>query len=359
VRGKIYVNGRFLTQKTTGVQRVATEISTHLQMHYKEEIIFVCPNQELINPVAASLNCIKVGFFGGYLWEQIDLPFYLFRKKVALLLNFCNTAPMMYSKNLLVIHDVAFKVNKKWFDWKFIFVYNILFYFNLKRAKSIITVSNFSKNEILKFYPKTKSKKIQVVYLASFLENKESKLLKKEYYLAINSLNERKNIKVIIEAFKLLDPNIYKLKVIGEKNIKVFKENNYEAISNVEFLEEVTDISLYKWIIEAKALINASFYEGFGLPALEAMSLHTPCILSDISVYRELYSETAIFFDATSANQLAEQVEAMEQSDNYFEVCEKGFELSQNFSWTGTSKQYISIIESLKTKNVYFEESIN
>jgi glycosyltransferase involved in cell wall biosynthesis len=359
VRDKIYVNGRFLTQKTTGVQRVATEISTHLQAHYKDKIIFVCPNQEFLNPVSESLNCIKVGFFGGYLWEQIELPIYLFRKKVALLLNFCNTAPMVYNKNLLVIHDVAFKVDKKWFDWKFIFVYNILFYFNLKKAKSIITVSNFSKNEILKFYPKTENKKIEVVYLASFLDYKESKLYKKGYYLAINSLNERKNIKVIIEAFKLLEPNIYKLKIIGDKNKNVFKENNYEIISNVEFLNEVTDASLYKWIVEAKALINASFYEGFGLPALEAMSLYTACILSDIPVYRELYSETAIFFDATSANQLAEQVEAMEQSDNYFEICEKGFELSQNFSWAITSKQYISIIESLKTKNIYFEKSIN
>jgi glycosyltransferase involved in cell wall biosynthesis len=359
VRDKIYVNGRFLTQKTTGVQRVATEISTYLQAHYKEEIIFVCPNQEFINPVAASLNCIKTGFFGGYLWEQIELPFYLFRKKAALLLNFCNTAPMMYNKNLLVIHDVAFKVNKKWFDWKFIFVYNILFHFNLKRVKSIITVSNFSKNEILKFYPKTKSKKIQVVYLASIFEYKESKLFKNEYYLAINSLNERKNIKVIIDAFKLLDPNIYKLKVIGEKNTSVFKKNNYETISNVEFLDEVTDASLYKWIVEAKALINASFYEGFGLPALEAMSLYTPCILSNIPVYRELYGATAFFFDATSANQLAKQVEVMEQSDNYFEICKKGFELSQNFSWATTSMQYISIIESLKTKNIYFEKSIN
>jgi glycosyltransferase involved in cell wall biosynthesis len=354
VRDKIYVNGKFLTQKTTGVQRVATEISIHLQAHYKEKIIFVCPNQEFINPVAEYLNCIKVGFFGGYLWEQIVLPFYLFRKKTTLLLNFCNTAPMMYGKNLLVIHDVAFKVNKKWFDWKFIFVYNILFYFNLKKAKRIITVSNFSKNEILKFYPKTKSEKIEVVYLASFLENKESILLKKKYYLAINSLNDRKNIKVIIDAFKLLDPNIYKLKVIGEKNTKVFKDSNYETISNVEFLDEVTDASLYKWIVEAKALINASFYEGFGLPALEAMSLYTPCVLSNIPVYRELYGETAFFFDATSANQLAQQIEVMEQSDNYLEICKKGFELSQNFSWVITSKQYILIIESLKNKNNLF-----
>jgi glycosyltransferase involved in cell wall biosynthesis len=163
-------------------------------------------------------------------------------------------------------------------------------------------------------------------------------------------LNERKNIKVIIEAFKLLEPNIYKLKVIGEKNTKVFKDNNYEIISNVEFLDEVTDASLYKWIVEAKALINASFYEGFGLPALEAMSLYTPSILSDIPVYRELYGKNAFFFDTESANQLAQQVEAMEQSDNYFEICKNGFELSQNFSWAITSKQYISIIESYKNK---------
>ncbi len=348
---KIYVNGRFLTQKTTGVQRVATEISTHLQVHYKDEIIFVCPNKEFLNPVSESLNCIKVGFFDGYLWEQIELPFYLYRKKVALLLNFCNTAPTLCSKNFLVIHDVAFKVNKKWFDWKFILIYNILFYFNLKKAKQIITVSNFSKNEILKYYPKIKNQKIEVVYLASFLEYNENKFSKKGYYLAINSLNERKNIKLIIEAFKLLDPNIYRLKVIGERNIKVFKESNYEVISNVEFLDNVTDASLYKWIVEAKALINASFYEGFGLPALEAMSLYTPCILSDIPIYKELYSETAFFFDVESAKQLARKVLAMEQLDHYSEICRKGFALSQEFSWITTTKQYISIIESYKDKN--------
>ncbi len=347
---KIYVNGRFLTQKTTGVQRVATEISNHLQTHYKEEIIFVCPNKKFLNPIAESLNCIKVGFFGGHLWEQFELPFFLFRKKVTLLLNFCNTAPLLYSKNFLVIHDVAFKVCKKWFHWKFIFVYNILFYFNLKKAKKIITVSNFSKNEIIKYYPHIKEEKIEVVYLASFLKYNENKFSKKKYYLAINSLNERKNIKVIIEAFKLLDPNIYSLKVIGEKNTKVFKVNNYEVFSNVEFLDDVTDASLYIWIVEAKALINASFYEGFGLPALEAMSLYTPCILSDIPVYRELYGENAFFFDTVSANKLAEQVVAMEQTDAYFEICKKGFEFSQKCSWNTTSKRYISIIESYKNK---------
>lgn len=348
---KIYVNGRFLTQKTTGVQRVATEISTHLQAHYKDEIIFVCPNKKFINPIAESLNCIKVGFFGGHLWEQCELPFFLFRKKAALLLNFCNTAPMLYSKNILVIHDVAFKACKKWFDWKFVFVYNILFYFNIKKANKIITVSNFSKNEIVKYYPHIKDEKIEVVYLASFLKYNKNKFSKKRYYLAINSLNERKNIKVIIEAFKLLDPTIYSLKVIGEKNIKVFKDNNYETFSNVEFLDEVTDASLYTWIMEAKALINASFYEGFGLPALEAMSLYTPCILSDIPVYRELYNENAFFFDATNAKQLSDQIVAMEQTDNYFEICKKGFELAQKCSWNSTSKQYISIIESYKNQN--------
>jgi len=70
MKNKIVINGRFLTQRGTGVQRVATEISKHLQQHYKEDILFVCPNKTFLNPAAESFYCVKTGFFSGYLWEQ-------------------------------------------------------------------------------------------------------------------------------------------------------------------------------------------------------------------------------------------------------------------------------------------------
>jgi len=348
MRNKIVVNGRFLTQKSTGVQRVATEISKHLQEYYKEEIIFVCPKKQILNPIADSLNCLKVGYFSGYFWEQIELPFFLFRKKVTLLINFCNTAPILFKKNIIVIHDMAVKENKSWFDWKFAFVYNILFYFNLKNALKIITVSEFSKKEILKFYPSIQQSRIEVVYLASFFNIDEEKNQKGDYFIAVNSLNSRKNINVILEAFKLLDPDQYKLKIIGGSFNNIFKNNVLEYSSNVVFLNEVSDAELKKEVSKAKALINASFYEGFGLTALEAMSVFTPCILSNIPVYKELYKETALFFDPYQPLELVQKIKEFKHSKNYNDLCENSFKASQKFSWKTASNQYISIIENLK-----------
>lgn len=350
MNNKIVVNGRFLTQKSTGVQRVATEISKYLQEHYKEEIVFVCPNKPLLNSVAESLNCIKSGYFSGYFWEQIELPFFLFRNKVSRLINFCNTAPIFFKKNVIVIHDMAIKENNNWFNWKFAFVYNIMFYFNLKSALKIITVSNFSKKEILKFYPEIEQSKIDVVYLASFLNSNERANKKADYFIAVNSLNSRKNIKVILDAFKLLDLNRYKLKIIGDPFNKVFKNEVLQYSSNVTFLNEVSDAALKKELSEAKALINGSFYEGFGLSALEAMSVSTPCILSDISVYRELYNETAIFFDPHNPAELAQKIKDLMHLENYNDICKKSFDASLKFSWKKASQDYISIIENLKNK---------
>jgi len=350
MKNKIAVNGRFLTQKSTGVQRVATEIGKHLQQHYKEEIVFLCPKKTLLNPIASSLNCVKVGYFSGYFWEQIELPFFLFRNKVSVLINFCNTAPILFNKNLIVIHDMAVKENKNWFNWKFAFVYNILFFFNLRNALKIITVSNFSKKEILKFYPNIKQSKIEVVYLASFLNFKEEEYKKGDYFIAVNSLNSRKNIKVILEAFKHLDSNQYKLKIIGNSFDNVFNKDVLEFYSNITFLNEISDTELKKEIAEAKALINASFYEGFGLTALEAMSVYTPCVLSDIPVYRELYNNTALFFKPDNAIDLALKIENLTHSDNYKNICQHSFEASQKFSWKTASNTYISIIENLKNK---------
>ena len=348
MKNKIVINGRFLTQRGTGVQRVATEISKHLQQHYKEDILFVCPNKTFLNPAAESFNCVKTGFFSGYLWEQVELPFFLFRNKVSLLINFCNTAPILFKKNLIVIHDMAVKENKNWFNWKFALVYNLLFHFNLRRALKIITVSHFSKKQILKFYPNIEQSKIEVIYLASFFDFNDEKNQNADYFIAVSSLDPRKNIKVILEAFKLLDFNHYKLKIIGGSFNNVFRKDILEYDSSVEFLNEVSDSELEKQIRGAKALINASFYEGFGLSALEAMSLSTPCILSDIPVYRELYDGIATFFNPDVPAELAQKIEDLIRSQSYNDLCKKSFEASQKFSWEKASQNYISILDDLK-----------
>ena len=347
MNNKIYINGRFLTQELTGVQRVASEISLHLQKHYKERLIFLYPNEEIKNSYAKKFQCVKMGFLKGHLWEQIELPLFMYKNHGDVLLNFCNTAPILFNKNIIVIHDMAVKQSHDWFDWKFVKLYNFLFFFNTKFAKKIITVSNFSKSEILKYYPKTIESKIEVIYLASFIEPREEKADKRNYFLTIGSISKRKNLSTIIKAFKKLNPNKYFLKIVGGTNKKIFDVDLPSDDLNIEYLGNVSDIELYQLIAEAKAVINASVYEGFGLPPLEAMSLNTPCILSKIPVHEELYGQTAFFFEPLNSIQLTQKIEELTNSNIYESLCIKSSQLAQNFTWEKTSKEYIKCIEYL------------
>ena len=250
---------------------------------------------------------------------------------------------------------MAVKHNSAWFDWKFSTVYKLLFHFNIKHAKKIITDSVFSKNEILKFYPKTNKEKIKVIYLASFITIKEEIQFRGNYFLAINSLDSRKNIDTIIKSFETLDVEKYKLKIVGGENKKIFGSNEKSNNSNIEYLGFVSDTELIKLIQESKALINASLYEGFGLPPLEAMSMKTPCILSRIDVYEELYGTVALFFKPDDSKELSNKVIELFSHDQYDTISEKSYLHSLQFSWEKTSAEYIKIIE----KHRIDEKSIN
>lgn len=340
----IYVNGRFLNQKLSGVQRVGLEVGVHLQTYYKDKLVFLCPRSKSQNSLNSELNCKRIGYFDGYFWEQIELPIYLYIKNASVLLNFCNTAPILFNKNIVVIHDMAVKFNKKWFDWKFVYAYKVLFFFNSIKAKLIITDSYFSKSEIIKYYPKINQSKIHVVYLASFIKSKKKEDFNLKYFLAINSINPRKNIDVITKAFKSLNPQKYFLKIVGETNKKVFGEEYIQSTSNIEYLHNISDYQLIDLINKSRAVINSSFYEGFGLPPLEAMSLGTPCILSNIDVHTELYEGVALFFEPNNFLELSEKVKFITKANNYHEFCLKSFEKSKEFSWTKTSNEYINLI---------------
>lgn len=349
-RNRIYINARFLTQEITGVQRVGLEISKYFQAVYGEDVIFLCPSNDNIIGKYPDLNIKRIGFFSGYIWEQIELPIYLLIRRAKVLVNFCNTAPILFTKNIVVIHDMAIKHNKNWFSWKFIFIYKILFYFNIKKAKMIITDSYFSKNEILKYYPSTISSKIKVIYLASFINVNKKDNIRGNYFLAVNSISPRKNIKVIIDAFKILDSNDYVVKVVGGTNNKVFGKETIRNNSNIQFLGKVDDDEMIELIMKSNALINSSLYEGFGLPPLEAMSLAKPCIISRIPVHEELYKDVAIFFNPNDSIELSEKIKNLSLDQNYQTICDKSYKLSQKFSWKKTAFEYIETVNNyLKT----------
>ena len=113
-KSKLFVNGRFLTQKITGINRFAYELCKAL-IALGTEIIIVAPKK--IQP-GYVLNCrvVQFGLLNGPLWEQVDLPFYLLRHKNPLLLSFSGLGPIFYKNKIITIHDRAFLVNPSWYS---------------------------------------------------------------------------------------------------------------------------------------------------------------------------------------------------------------------------------------------------
>lgn len=318
---KIYINGRFLTQNITGVQRYAIEIvkaldkylsDNNLNNKYKFEI--VCPKNIKQKLILKNIKIKQIGILKGHLWEQIELPLYV---KNRFLFNFCNCAPLIKKNQIVTIHDVAvcavpYAYSKKFRIW-YKFMYRIL----TSRLKKIFTVSEFSKKELNKYFNISLGK-IEVTYNGidhmknvQPNENIFSKfsIEKNNYVLAVSSLNPSKNFKLILETAKI-SPEI-NFVIAGGTNFTVFKEQGFEITPNVKFIGYVNDeelVALYKY---ASCFVYPSIYEGFGIPPLEAMYMRTPVIVSNIEVIREICKNNGIYIDPLNKFDLKNKIEVL------------------------------------------------
>ena len=176
----IYVNGKFLTQKITGVQRYAIEICTALIQQNRNLIILIPPKTEVENDLLEPY-CKVIGFNSGVLWEQIDLARYVNKKK-STLVNLCNAAPILSRKNIVTIHDLGVYESGKWFNLFFVRWYKYMLPRIIRKSQFVITVSETVKREIQQRFD-LKQKKILVAYNgvgANFqqVSNKEKEPLK-------------------------------------------------------------------------------------------------------------------------------------------------------------------------------------
>lgn len=298
------INGRFLTQRITGVQRFAFLLVMAIKAKYPAIKILVPKGDYSHLPFTVNI----VGSRQGVVWEQVDLPFYLIKNGKPLLVNLCNVAPVCYSNNVITLHDVAFKVNPSWFGWAFQTFYNAIIPRLIKKAKRILTVSEFSKSEIIKHY-KVDNERISVVHnICRMPVTKTSE--KQHFILFVGSLNPRKNLVTLLEAYEQANISL-QLYIIGEKE-KSFASSpelrKYLANSNIVFKGYVSDEELDKYYQAAQLFVSLSHYEGFNIPVLEALASETNVLISDIPVHRELYSEVAYFANPLNSNDVATQI---------------------------------------------------
>lgn len=347
MRNTIIINGKFLTQRQTGVQRYAHEIVAALDLIAKPgEFEVVVPHGEWCIPTYKNIDVVIIRPFHGIAWEQLTLPFYAWRKKTRLL-NLCNVAPI-FRPNFVTIHDTKIKSHPEFFGWKFRCWYNILYANQIKRSQLIFTVSDNAKTEILRIYPYADVSKVFVTYdswqhveRVRFDEKTLSKygLAKGGYFFGMGSLEPNKNFKWIAEVAKRNSTSMFA--VAGSLNSNVFADGlGFECPPNMKLLGYVSDEEAKTLMRDAKAFLFPSFCEGFGMPPLEALgSGASSVIVSDIQVMHEIFKENAIYITPTKYDYDLDLLLTISK-------CNAESVLSQ-FSWEESARIIYNTISSL------------
>lgn len=268
--------------------------------------------------------------------------------------------PQDSPKSVVTIHDLSIFRYPETHPVERLRFFEDNFFSTLSRSDHIITVSQSIKNELIEDFS-VSEKKITPIYLGSKLLDsppinpvnkqrilKKHSLIDKEYFLYIGTLEPRKNLKRLLNAYLNLPEIVkrnYPLVLIGDggwksEEVKLLIKNNQEFIKYFGYLSEKDIKVFYK---SARIFLYPSIYEGFGLPICEAISCSTDVAISDIKVFKELYP-SAYFFNPYDEKSIAETImEILEKEDNKF----KEKEIKTMYSWNKCAMQTFSVYRSL------------
>lgn len=302
-------------------------------------------------------------------WNIWTLPRYLRRNPVDIYLTQYIT-PFFIPKKIkiaAIIHDVSFKVYPQYIKFSDLFFLKILIPISLRRADKIIGVSKFTAEEIKKYYKATGDKVVWIHNAVSddflrqdispekILSVKKKYALPNEYILYIGTLQPRKNIPVLIEAYAKIKHKIGAKLVIAGGRGHNFDRRIDTAVSKLDlkndvffpgFIDEEDKAAIMKG---ARVFCFPSLYEGFGIPILEAMAAGTPVIASNIPPHREIAGESGLFFEPKSPEDLAGKIQKIfDNPDLGGILAKKGQTRAQNFSWEKTARELVSIFKSLQ-----------
>lgn len=350
-----------MTQKITGVQRNAYELTKHL-LPLLEDVTVLVPKQEINKGYDVKNWPVQyTGRFKGLLWEQTDLPLYLVQKKnKPLLVNLTNSAPLTYPHQVVSVMDMTTFINPAWFDKKFARYYQWLIPKIVRKAKVVFTISRNSQKDIARFTG-VDERKIRVVYCGIsdiFLSDtvppstimEKLKLKQQGYFLAVSSLDPRKNFNKLIEAFTGLKTTL-PLVIVGSKG-KVFGDAklDYSKIdsSRIIFTDYVSDADLKSLYRSSLCFIYPSLYEGFGIPPLEAMANGCPTIVSNTSSLPEVCGNASLYVDPYDQESITNAIgQIIKNKAIREELIKNGYENVKRFNWQRSAAKAMEQIQSV------------
>lgn len=262
-------------------------------------------------------------------------------------------------KRLTVIHDLTPLKFPSFHPIASVIAHKFLLPNIIKTANLLITNSKQTEKDLLAFFPRAKGK-THSIYLGkedffkpSYSEDiLKSYKIKAPFFLSLGTIEARKNLITLLEAYRIFrSSRLEKIHLVIVGKFGWNSNKFYKKLLKHPFKEDIKLIGYAKrrdlpyLYSQAEAFIYPSFYEGFGLPVLEAMACGTACLISNQSSLPEVGGDAALYFDPNSSQDLKDLMqEVMDQDELKKNLKEKSLKQAQKFSWENFAQQLLLII---------------
>lgn len=348
----VLINGRYLTQPVSGIQRFAHEtvraLDSLLTFTTSQRdvcpVILVAPRGVLHRPELKTISLVECGRLHGHLWEQVTLP-RLARRSV--LLSLCQVGPLLTRRQIVVMHDASVFAMPMAFSPAFRRWYQFVLPVLARRVTKVLTVSEFSQKELNRYrimreqaaptVPESGEHILRVQSDATLLERHG--LRRGTYAFVVSNLSPNKNFSLVAEAMKLIPSGPWRFVVAGRVDRRV-AFGTAKIPSCVTYVGAVTDGQLRALYENAGCFLYPSLYEGFGLPPLEAMTCGCPVIVARTASFPEVLGDAVLYCDPQSPDSLAAQiVRVMTDHDLREELRARGFVHAARYTWARCAQE--------------------
>jgi glycosyltransferase involved in cell wall biosynthesis len=357
----VVVNGRFLCQAMTGVQRYAlqtllaldNELERDAALRERLRLTLALPAGAAA-PALRHIGLRSRGGASGHLWEQWVLPRLA---RGAYLLNFNYSGPLFKRDQLITVHDATVLAVPQAFGWRYRWLHRALVAWLKDRVHRVMTISEFSRTELrqrmgvrdalvgTEGWSHLKAPDDGAAAQAVLAKHG---LQSGRYMLAAGSLKPNKNFELLDRALKLLPDLAMPVAIAGARDRSVFR--HCEPGANVRLLGYVSDAELAQLYRHAAWFVFPSLYEGFGLPAIEAMGNGCPVLAANTSSIPEVCGDAALYFDPHDAVELAHLLQrAASNAVLREDMKQRGLQRAARFGWDANARIVLRHLLSVPT----------
>ncbi len=366
---KYIIDGSFLYGQVLGVQRYAREITAQLDKMVKDkpyDVEIAVPQIDSegtsaeINGYKTKYDNIKIIILkgkSGRKWEQITFQNYVDRQN-AKPVYLCNEVSLFMKNGIVTVHDIAFRTHPGFFtepgDWHEILFRKLMYLRAFKHADAIMTVSQFSKNEILDNY-RLKNPDIVVAgngwqhfnidYIdEGIFDRYASRIKRGKYYFYLASLAPNKNLNWILENARKYPDITY---VVAGRSLG--DRSGIEKMPNIVLVGYAKDAEARALMKYCKAFVFPSTYEGFGIPPMEALCMGARIVLGDIPVLHEIYDGAALYINCNRADVNLDELLDSSDADKEREAAKR---VLNSYSWEKSAGILVNLLDKYAVDNV-------